>query len=182
MAKYSTPKKSKNKTPITTEHYNAIEKTVNDAVTYIDHWARKELLALASSDVDSPLCIPISKTDYLVGKFTVKQIKDLWTVTNVNNNTEIVFSSKAAAVIYSLCEHKEQHKLAKEILKYNTDIIKLSDDLLIYLHHKKSAKIKHDTWRIDHFYIMEHSARYKLQDARNQLEKILRLAKYFKIQ
>ena len=181
MAKYSSLKKLKNKPQITNDQYAYIEKTVNETVAYVDQWAQQELLALANANTKTPLCIPMGKTGFLIGKFAVKQIDVNWLLVDTSNNIENIFSSRSSAVIYSLLEYKGQHKFAKEILKYNTDIIKISEDLTTYMYRKNSAKLKHDTWRFDYFYIMENSARYKLEDAKNQLEKSLHLAKYFKI-
>ena len=46
---------------------------------------------------------------------------------------------------------------------------------------KDRARRKKDHWRFDHFDIMQCAAEFELEDARNQLEKTIHLAKYFKI-
>jgi hypothetical protein len=182
MEKYSTPKKIKDKTHITNTQTACVEDTVNKAVWYVDQWTKKELLAMVANKSTSPLCIPVGKSGYLIGKYKIKPVNNFWVAQDIFNNTKHVFSSKIVAVIYTLCDHQGHHKIANEILTYDTEIIKILEDLTIYTHLKKSAKVKHDTWRVDHYSIMETSAMFKLEDVKKQLEKSLHLAKYFKIQ
>lgn len=182
MAKYSTLKKSKDKSLAADNRRIYIEKTVNEAVSYVNYWTRKELLSiLLDETTTTPLCIKINKLEYMIGKFLVKCVNNFWSVQSIFSKTENIFSNRTVAVIYALCECKKYHKLAQEILKHDTDIIRISEELTLYMHLGKSAKIKHDSWRVDHYSIMESSVRYKLEDAKRHLEKSLHLAKYFKI-
>jgi len=111
----------------------------------------------------------------------ITRTNDYWSVQGIFSNTHYVFSSRTVAVIYALCECKKYSKLALEILKHDTNIIKLSEELTFYTHRIHAAKIKRDSWKIDHYSIMESSVKYKLKDAITHLEKSLNLAKYFKI-
>lgn len=182
MAKSSTLKKSENKLSLVNdEKYLHVEKTINKTVLYIKQWTRNELLELLENENSTPLCVKINNSKFLIGKFLIKQSGIFWTVQELFTNKKHIFSSRTVAVIYSLCECKHYSKLALEILRHNTNIINLSEDLILYRHLKNTAKNKHDTWKIDHYTIMESSIRYKLKDAKIHLEKSLHLAKYFKI-
>jgi hypothetical protein len=182
MAKCSTLKKSKNDSLlISNEHYMHIEQTIDNTVLYIKQWTRTELLSLLSTSTDL-LCIKLNKSTYLIGKFLITQIdNNYWSVQGVSSNDYYIFSSRSIAVIYALCECKRYSKLALEILKHDTNIIKLSEELVFYTYQRNTAKSKHDNWKIDHYGIMESSVTYKLEDAKMQLKKSLHLAKYFKI-
>lgn len=166
---------------VTEEQCVQLEKTISNAVLYVEQWTRKELLAIAIDSGSLPLCIPAGNSGYLIGKFKIKQKNDTWLAQNIFNAEKMFFASRSVAVIYALCDHQGYYKLADEILKYNTKVINIIDDLLMYNHYKKSAKRNKDIWRVDHYTIMEDSAKYKLDDAKYQLEKRLHLAKYFKI-
>jgi hypothetical protein len=181
MEKFSTVKKLKNKMRVTKEQCVQIEKTIDSTVSYIELWTRKELLAMAM-DSNLPLCIPAGKSGYLIGKYKIKKKNDFWIAQNIFNTNMLCFSSRSVAVIYALCDHQGYCKLAEEILRYSTKTINISEDILIYNYYKNSAKRNKDAWRVDHYTIMEDSAKYKLNDAKHQLEKRLHLAKYFKIQ
>ena len=182
MAKHSTPKKIKNKMHVTNDQTACVEDTVNKAVWYVNNWTKKELLSIMTNKSISPLCIPAGKSGYLVGKFKVKPINDFWVAQDMFNDSKNFFTSKTVAIIYALCDYQGYSKLANEILKYNAELIKILEDLAIYSRLKKSAKLKGDTWRFDHYSIMETSATFKFEDVKRQLEKSLHIAKYFKIQ
>lgn len=167
---------------VTTEQCVQMENTINNAVAYVEQWTRKELLSMAIDSSNLPLCIPAGNSCYLIGKFKIKQKNDVWVAQNIFNADKVFFTSRLVAVIYALCDHQGHCKLAEEILKYNIKIINVINDLLMFNHYKKSARRNKDSWRIDYYTIMEDSAKYKLDDAKYQLEKRLHLAKYFKIQ
>lgn len=157
-----------------------VEESVSRAVEYIGSWKRRELEALATQGKTAiPICIPISKTAFVVGKYGVKKADRTWTVSNGSDQYE--FSSRLTALLYALCKQTNYKKVATDILTHDTIVIKLVDQLNILTYHKQIAKRKKDYWRYDHYYIMISDVEMRLAEAKNQLEKSIDLAKYFKV-
>ena len=182
MAKSSTRKKSKNKPEITPEQIAQAEQGVEQAIKYINDWKRRELFSLATTPTkELPVCIPINKDAYLIGRLGLKRHGNKWIVIDSTDNAEYLFIKRSTAIIYSLCTQTGRQKLARNILQHESSVIKISEDVETFKFRKETAQRKRDYWRVDHFDIMENSAAHKLEAAKNQLEKSLQLAKYFKI-
>lgn len=182
MAKSSTKRKSKAKSNLTPERLAEVEQGIAQAVRYIDDWKRREIANLATKQqTDIPICVPIKKDAYLVGKYGVKRVNKIWHVIDSVTEKEEYFSRRSSAVAYALCIQTRHIKLAKEILTHDSDVIRLSEHLDVYKLKANRARSKKDYWRVDHFNILASRAEYQLEDAKNQLEKSMDLAKYFKI-
>lgn len=182
MAKSSTRKKSKNKSEITPEHVAQAQQGIEQAIKYINDWKRRELLTMVTTpSKEIPVCVPIKKDTYLIGRMGLKRNGTKWTVIDSIDSAEYQFTKRSTATIYSLCNQTGRMKLAQKILQNESAVIKIAEDVETFKFRKETALRKQDYWRFDHFYIMENSAAYKLEAAKNQLEKSLQLAKYFKI-
>lgn len=181
MAKSST--KRKYRTKPAPEQVEQIETGVDRAVKYIASWQRQELLSLALSQKtgDLPVCVPIKKDTYIVGKCGLKRSGKLWEVTSPYNQESLHFSRKVTALIYLLCVQTKYPKLAKEILHHDREIIRLVEELEYYNYSLEKSKRKQDWWKVDHYTNRSSNVEFKLLEARNQLEKSIDLAKYFKI-
>lgn len=182
MAKYFTVKKQKNKSLITKKQVAQIDATINSTVAYIEKWTKKEFLSMVTQTSLTPICVLVSDSEYLISKFKIKLINGTWVACHLFNSNRYIFSSRSIAVIYVICEHRGYYKLAEEILRHNTSMLNIIEDLKIYSYRKNAAAQKNDSWQFAHYAIMEDSAKYKLEDTKKLLEKSLNLAKYFKIQ
>jgi hypothetical protein len=60
-------------------------------------------------------------------------------------------------------------------------IAKYQQDLNVYQYRLSSAIKKGDTWRTDLFDTLSESTKFQLEAAKLQLQKSLRLTKYFKV-
>ena len=181
MAKSPTRKKSKSKRPVDPAQLAEIEQGVKRAVEYIDNWKKRELEQLTLKTKGTPICIPISKTALVVGRYGIKKEGQNWVTVNSIDSSMHNFSRRATAIVYTLCDQKNQKRLARDILHYDTEVIKITEEIETYSYKKECAKRKRDYWRIDHFDILGSRAEFRLEEAMNQLEKSINLAKYFKI-
>ena len=180
MAKSPTRKKSKAKA--TPEHLAQVRQGIEKAVNYINDWKKRELHSMAMNQRTAiPICVPISKTAYLVGRFGVKKIGSVWQVTDSRDMKELLFGQRSTAVAYTLCTQTGHIKLARQLMEHDAAVARLTEQLTAYSHKRICAQRKKDYWRMDHFDIMSATAEFQLEDAKNQLEKTLHLAKYFKI-
>lgn len=183
MAKSPTRKKSKTKTVITPEHVAEAQQQVEQAIKYINDWKRQELFNMvkARPSRETPICIPINQNTYLIGQAGLKKTGSRWTIIEGPEGAEHSFTKRSTAIIYTLCKQTGRQKLADKILQHETKVTKVTEDVETFRFRKDSAIRKRDYWRVDYFDIMENCAAYKLESAKNQLEKSLQLAKYFKI-
>ena len=180
MAKSPTRKKSKAKA--SPEHMAQVKFGIQQAVDYVNDWKQRELHSMAMNQkTQIPICVPISKTAYLVGRFGVKKIGTMWQAKDSRSLLEYNFSRRTTAIVYTLCEQTGHAKLARDLLHHDTNVVKLTEQLELCVIKKDRARRKKDMWRFDHFDIMHCAAEFELEDARNQLEKTIHLAKYFKI-
>lgn len=180
MAKSPTRKKSKPKA--TPEHMAQVKQGIEKAVKYINDWKQRELHSMAMNQRTAiPICVPISKTAYLVGRFGVKKHGNVWQVKDSRDMSEYLFGQRSTAIAYALCTQTGHIKLARELLQHDASVARLTEQLTTYVHKRTGAQRKKDYWRVDHFDIMTSTAEFQLEDAKNQLEKTLHLAKYFKI-
>lgn len=181
MAKSSTKRKFRVKPDPT--QVEQVKQGVVNAVQYITRWQRQELISLSMNQRpgDLPVCIPVSKDAYVVGNYGLKRVGKFWQVTSSRTERILHFSKRATALIYLLCIQTRYPKLANEILQHETAIIKLLEELDHYNYSLEKSKRKRDWWRVDHFTNLASNIEFKLLEARNQLEKSVDLAKYFKI-
>lgn len=165
---------------------NQLNTAIDQAVEYVDQWKRKELFSFAINPPKSdtiPVCIPIGKNTYVIGSFGLKKNDTVWTVTSADRRVNYNFMTRSSAVVYSICVQTGRKKLAQDILDRNNDLFRLQNRLVEfqYLQAKAQKKKDKDYWRLDYYTIMAESAEFAIIDAKNQLEKSLNLAKYFKI-
>lgn len=180
MAKSSTKRKSKFKA--NPQQLVELEQSVNQAVKYVDTWKKRELESLLlNGKAAVPVCIPIDKNTFAVGRYGVKKTGNLWVAIDSRDYNEYTFSRRVTAVLYALCQQTGHKKIAKDILNHDDNVIKLTDQLNIFVFHKESAMRKRDYWRHDHYYNMSTDIEFRLAEAKNQLEKSIDLAKYFKV-
>lgn len=160
-----------------------VKQGVVNAVQYITQWQKHELISLSMSQKPGalPVCIPVAKDTYVVGKYGLKRVGKFWQVSSTHSEHKLHFSKRSTALIYLLCIQTKYPKLASEILQQESSIIKLLEELEHYSYSLEKSKRKRDWWRVDHFTNLTSNVEFKLLEARNQLEKSIDLAKYFKI-
>lgn len=183
MAKSLTKRKQRVKAdPATTANVN---QAIDAAVDYVKTWKRKELISLATNPPTNalPVCIPVKKDAYVIGRHGLKKDNSVWTLHTQDFRESYEFVYRSSAVVYSICSQTGRRKLAQEILTSNQEILRLQTRLteFQYLFDKARRKKDKDYWRLDYYTIMIESAEFAVIDAKNELEKSINLAKYFKI-
>lgn len=165
------------------EQLAQLEQGVDKAIKYVNEWKKRELFQMAANPKKGniPICIPVGRTSYVVGQYGVIKEGEVWAAVSSVDNAKYNFSRRSTAMVYALCDQTGHKKLARSILQHDTNVIKITEELNACLHKKECASRKKDYWRVDHFYIMVTSAEFRLVEAKNQLEKSIQLAKYFKI-
>lgn len=184
MAAPHTRRKSKIKylaTPAETQH---AENAVDSVVKYVADWKLREIELMISSTGKNqlPVCLPVRARGYVVGKQVIRQSPgNTWDLIERNCDVTHTFNSKITAMAYSLCDQRGQSKLAKTIFEHDVEIAKYQQKLEHFQQSLTAARKKKDYWRVDLFLIMSESVEFQLEEAKFQLQKSLKLTKYFKI-
>ena len=181
MAKSSTKRKRRIKA--TPEQIVQIKKGVGQALEYVNKWKRQELgrLIMRPQLGSIPVCVPVKKDTYLVGKYGLTRQGDLWQVTDILNENSAYFSQRTSALVYSICSQTKHFQLGKEVLKQDSKVLHLMQELVQINYNLKNARGKKDWWRVDHYYNLCSEIEHQLKEAKLQLEKTISLAKYFKV-
>lgn len=180
MARFYSRKKFKIKK--TAHEVQSVITEIDQTVQYVRQWQRDELARLLlKTKTQTPVCVKIDSNTYIVGRYAIKKQNNIWYSMDSRDETEYQFNSKLSAVLHALCDIKGRNELAKEILEYDNRVLKLSNDLEIYKHRRRTSYLKKNYWRSDYFKIREDSAKYQLVEAKKQLQKSIELAKYYKI-
>lgn len=183
MAKSSTKRKYRTKSKADPALMDQLHQGVEAAVDYIQQWQRDRLLdlALKSKPGQTPICVPINKDNFLIGSHALTRRNRNWLVIHAFDQREILFSSRTSALIYLLCLQKRYGKLADDILRQDSLVLKFSSEVDFFSHNLSRARNRKNWDRVDHLVNLQSNAKFKLLDAKKQLEKSIVLAKYFKI-
>jgi hypothetical protein len=182
MAKFFT--KRKHKTKFISEKISAeVKEKINGAVDYVQKWHQDELfnLILHPDPNKLPICVPMGKNSYLIGKYLVKEYKNSWIVFNWNTRKKLLFSQRLVAVIYALCIQTKHIQLSEDIQKIDRDFLRILQRLEQLSYSLNCARRKKNWWKVDHLTNQVVETDYKLKHIKKQLEKTIVLAKYFKI-
>ena len=180
MAKFYSRKKFQIKK--TTPQVQVVQSEIEQTVQYVQRWQRSELSKLLlQNKTPVPVCVEINPNTYIIGRYAIKKLNNLWYSLDSRDESEQKFNSKLSAVLHALCDLRGRKELANEILEYDNRVMKLSTDLAIYKHRRLSSIRKKNFWRSDYFQIREDSTNYQLEEAKKQLQKSINLAKYYKI-
>lgn len=146
------------------------------ASLFIGVWTKQETTRLLKSE---PIIIPTS-WGFRIGKFSVKQSKLYWVVTNDWGEHINSFTSKKSAVYWCILQSSGRLNQSQTLLEQDFRLGKYSQDQIIYLHHKQRAASKGDYFTVDVCNARLAANESLLGDAKEQLEKTLTSAKYLK--
>jgi hypothetical protein len=181
MVKSRTSKKSKIKQQAVREvKAEMVETAANIVSAYVKSWARDEVNRLIHQE-EIPLIVPI-KNGVQVGRYRVtKNTHDMWQLLDVFGEAMELFVDKRSAVLYSILYQLKRYKAADTILGYDKKLSKVQADYQHYHHSMQRAIKRKDYPAIDVLAARYYDSQYLLTEARNELEKTLRLNKYLKV-
>jgi hypothetical protein len=161
-----------------------VEQLVNSTVVYLRDWSKAELSALVDNPDKSgkmPVILRFGKHGYIVGNHAVRTIDNKWWLVNYRfNDVEHVFTSKLSAICYAVCHEVNKIKLADRILHDDTAVGRLSIKAEQFQTRLKQAQKKKNSFKIDLFLVRYEETTNQLNESKSQLDKSLKLAKYFK--
>lgn len=181
MAKSRTVKKSKIKHQAEKLVREETVKTVTDLVsTYVKSWARAEAHRIIHTD-PVPVIMPV-KNGYQVGKHQViNEPNAVWALYNNFKEPVAQFLDVRSAVAYSILYQLKRFKPADTVLLADKKLSKLDADFQHYSRCMLAAVKRKDYTTIDILAARYYDAQFLLPQAKEELEKTLRMNKYLKV-
>ena len=174
MAKSHTRKKFDKPSP------REVRQLTNLATDYIKDWTSRELNNIQQS-VASPLCIPI-KNGYKIGGYRLTVYPNK-TCDVYNHCHEFVhrFENKVSAILYTIYTLKHKYYQADDIMRWDREINKNYVDMLNLRRIIDNATKNKDYVTVDSRLARLEIAETKLTLAREEISKLHKTAKYYKV-
>lgn len=181
MVKSRTSKKSKIKQQAVREvKAEMVETAANLVTAYVKSWARDQVDSIIN-DEQIPVIVPI-KNGVQVGRQRVtKNLHDMWQIHNVFGEVTETFVDKRSAVLYSILHQLKRYKASDTVLGFDKKLSKVQADYQHYHHSMQRAIKRKDYPAIDVLASRYYDTQYLLTEAKNELEKTLRMNKYLKV-
>lgn len=168
--------KSPTKRKVTKNRIQEIVEAAEAASIYVGLWTKKETDKISRSE----LVITPSKSGYHVGKYSVRNINQVWQVFDEWGSLVNPFSSKKSAVYWCVLAHTDRIKQSQTLMYQDVRLSKYTQDHANYQYRKARATIRKDYFTVDVCNARMAKNESLLEDARNDLEKTLNSAKYLK--
>jgi hypothetical protein len=181
MVKSRTSKKSKIKQQAVLQvKAEMVETAANMVSAYVKSWAKTEVERIINQE-QLPLIVPI-KHGVQVGRYRVtKTPLDMWQLTNSFGEQMELFLDRRSAVLYSILYQIKRYAAADTILARDKKLSKVQADSQHYQHSMQQASKRRDYSAMDVLAARYYNTEYLLTEARDELEKTLRLNKYLKV-
>jgi hypothetical protein len=181
MAKSPTAKKSKIKRQAVRQVKIELVETAADlASSYVKSWAKTEVNKLIL-DSAHPVIVPIKNGLQVNLHKVIKHNNACWKLFNRYNEQIAEFSHKKSAVLYSILYQQSKYSSADTVLRTDQMLSKLEADFNHYSHNMHQAIQRKNHEAIDILAARYYDTQLLLNEARNELEKTLRMNKYLKV-
>lgn len=155
---------------------DAVKSLAEAASKYVVEWTTSEARRLLRQE----LVITETARGYQVGKFTVENSGVTWIVNDQWGALINYFSCKKSAIIWCLLSQTGKLTASQKLLKEDSLVNKLSQDITYYTFGKQRALKNGDYFKADLCDARLTSTALPLSRARDDLEKTLNSAKYLK--
>ena len=125
--------------------------------------------------------LPLPNNSLQIAHFTIKSVDRLYEVHSQRSEKIVIFSDRLNAFFYCLYEYKKFFVSSAELLNQDMLCRKLENDEKSYRHKYITACSKHDYFQQDLWNARLSDTIPRLNFAREQLQKMIKRAKYIKI-
>ena len=178
MAKSHTSKQDSHSKAERSTQLAALETVADIFSQYVKQWTKDEIHRLIRAD-KIPL-VPVGN-GLQVGRHRIKPRNKQWDLCNDFFEVIDTFTNKKSAVLYSIMYQTRRFKSADEILAKDKKLSKLETDFQHYDYSMRKAAARKDYAYIDVIASRYYDTKIVLEEARNDLEKTLRMNKYLKV-
>ncbi len=176
MAKSPTSKKQIKRLAYRMAEAQVVENLFN---YYLTWWTKQEIHNLVKQG--SLVIIPLENHSLQVSHFRISPYKKIWQVSSSRSSVTLDFNEKLSALFYCLYEHKKMYRSSAELLLQDNLLGKLENDEQFYKHKYTIAQKKQDGFKQELWEARLSSTTPHVNLAREQLQKMIKRAKYIKI-
>ena len=152
---------------------------ISDSIDFLHDWAKKELNSISKNNL---IVLQNAEGSYSVGTFSVIKITDrCWRVYDRNHELVHDFSRKLASIVYCVFMSMKKYHAATEILDLDIEYTRLDADIDLFVHMIKKYSAKKDDFKLSLYISRQEITKDRLNQVRDQLDKILDRAKYIKL-
>ncbi len=150
------------------------------ATDYLKDWTNREIQRIQVSN-RNPICIPV-KDGFKIGTYKITLHKN-HTCDLHDFNSEYIhrFDNKVSAILYAVYTIKHKFHLADRILQWDNEINKNYTSSIFLRRTIAKGLASKDYFKVDMARARLELAEYKLQIARDNLLKMCKTAKYYKV-
>jgi hypothetical protein len=157
-----------------------IDNGISAVIKNIRDFTYTELYDILSKSKD-PLVYRISENEYVLGRYSVVNNANSWTVMTFLGDVEYSFYNKDAALLYTLMLMMDKFTLAAKIAANDTSVSYSKVEMDLYKEKIVSAIKTGDMFKQELYAVKHDNSKFKYVLAKKDLEKTLRLAKYLKL-
>lgn len=176
MAKSRTSKKQIKRQAYEMAQAQVVENLLN---YYLTWWTKQEIQNLVHQG--NLIIIPLENEGLQVAHFSIVPDNKIWRVSSSRSSQQLCFNEKLSALFYCLYEHKKMYQSSTELLLQDRLLGKLENDEQFYRHKYTIALKKHDTFKQELWEARLSSTTPYVNMVREQLQKMIKRAKYIKI-
>jgi hypothetical protein len=172
-----TVKKSQKSLPDLTP--DSLATFVDLTATYIARWTQRELRHIANNN-RLPICWPLPGGGYMIGRDRIVPENGYWRRLDSGSSPKQLFEERQSAIFYCLCRHMGENQIADDIVKYDSEVRVLRNDVAHYNSSLERGIRQKDCFRINVWAARYDDARLHLAEAERLLKKSVAKAKYSK--
>lgn len=159
----------------------ATEQVAEEVVTaYLSWWTKQEIQRLISNGALVVYPAANGKGHYVCNSHVWKD-GGWWRVQKNNSDTILTFFDRQAAIFYCLFDHKKMFQKSLDILQHDYTVRKLEQDQQIYKYKYKQAQETNNWFARDLWNARLSDVNPRLEQAEEQLRKLVNSAKYIKL-
>lgn len=157
-----------------------VDEAIVGIINQVKEFTYSELYEIITKSKD-PLVYAISDTEYVLSRYVVVKIGDVWRVVTHLGDVDHDFYSKNSAILYALMLMKNKINLSEKISRADTDVLYSKSEMDLYRAKLNTASKGNDAFKYELYAAKFSNSRFKYIKAREDLEKTLRMAKYLKL-
>lgn len=176
MVKLPTSKKHLKKLAYKLAEQEVVENLLH---SYLNWWTKQEIQNIVRNG--NLVILPLPDQGIQIAHYFITRTNNAWKIASSRSNKTFTFTDKLGAIFYCLFEYKKLYVRSAELLNQSTLLSKLENDEKIYRHKYNMACSKRDGFGQDLWQARLSNTMPQLNLARDQLQKMIKQAKYIKI-
>jgi hypothetical protein len=157
-----------------------VDEAIVGIINQIKEFTYSQLYEIITKSKD-PLVYAVSDTEYVLSRYIVVKTNDVWRVMTHLGDIDHDFHNKNSAIIYAIMLMQNKINLSEKIAKADTEVLYSKNEMDLYRAKLTAASKGQDAFKQELYAAKFSNSRVRYINAREDLEKTLRTAKYLKL-